>query len=229
MKLNLGCGRILFPLDRDNIPFSDHLLPLPENVYEPGWVNVDKHPGGDEQIDLFRFPWLRSSNGSPWSDNTADAIWCAHILEHMPHAVRMADAIPVSLQRDYSLLVNEYDGFFVFLYECWRILRPGGYLYVRAPFGCSYPSLSDPTHTRYLTPGSFGYLAGQDEETTAPFDYHLPLRFEQAEPIMYRFRGHWAEKLQQFTEQGITENIMTFNNVVDEFRLVLRAVKGAPA
>ena len=226
MKLNLGCGRVVFPLDRDAaIPYAAHLEPLPDICFEPGWVNVDKFslPGVQEQVDLFRFPWIRSSNGSPWNDDSADVIYCSHIAEHIPHAVRVSRFIPLAWRKRYDEMVENLDGWFVFFAECWRILKPGGLLYVRAPFATSNAALSDPTHTRYVTPGSFSYLGGDNPD--APFDYHLPLKFEQAEPVLLRFTDGLAEVVRAMPSGLAEKMVYRYFNVADEIRIILRAVK----
>ena len=227
MKLNLGCGRVIFPLERGApSPYPAHLDPLPDICYEPGWINVDRFSmaGVNEQIDLFAFPWLRSSNGSPWNDDAADAIYCSHLVEHVPHQVRLARALPARWHRLYDERVQNLDGWFVFFAECWRILKPDGLLYVRAPFAASNAALSAPTHTRYVTPGTFSYLTGDNPD--APFDYHAPLKFEQAEPVLLRFTEGNAEIIQAMPHALAEKMIYRYFNVADEIRIVLRAVKG---
>lgn len=226
LKLNLGAGRIIFPLARDHVPFREHLEPLPETVFESGWINVDKYamPGINETVNLFQFPWLRSSNGSPWNDNSVDEIYAAHILEHVPHSATVAPGMPLGWSKQYRAWCDDLDGFFVFFAECYRLLKPDGLIYVRCPFGMSYPAISDPTHTRYITPGSFGYLTGQ-ADGQAPFDYHLPFEFQQSGAISFRFVGEWAEKIKFYSEEGISNLLRTVPNICDELRITLRAVK----
>lgn len=232
MKLNIGCGRVIFPLSRDNdVPYKAHLEPLHDSVFEPGWVNIDKYknPGVDEVVNLFAFPWIRSSNGSPWNDDTVDEIYCGHIVEHIPHQVRVSTPMPLNWSKRYNEMVNEYDGFFVFFAEAYRILKPDGLIYIRCPYGMGTPALSDPTHTRYIVPGSFSYLAGQDGD--APFDYHLPMRFELSEPVRARFTMHGGKLIERMkTQEGISEleveeEIYRSIDIVDEIRVVLRAIK----
>lgn len=239
LKLNLGCGRVIFPLDRDNIPYGNNLKPLPDTCFEPEWVNVDRVPleGVNETLDLFRFPWIRSSNGLPFAENSVSEIWAAHLIEHIPHKVFSHNA---ETRRDFgwlnsmysnpvidnsARLCNTLDGFFVFFAECWRVLEPGGLIHIRAPLGTSVGGITDPTHRRFLTPGTFGYLLGQDDADKAPFDYALPFRFAMNENVTYRFREPYHNTLKHYTEEGLGELMTQYNNVVDEFRLVLRAVK----
>ena len=226
MKLNLGSGIFPFPLERDHIPNPEHLEPLPDHVFEPGWVNVDKHPaaGVQECIDLFRFPWVRSSNGNPFEDDCADLIWAGHILEHVPHQVRVRNGLPGPLARRYGEMIEELDGFFVFMAECWRILKPDGLIHIRFPYATSYASLSDPTHTRYMTPGSFSYLGARDENT--PFDYNVGCHFELHEPFTFRLRTPLLEQRHYYTPEGLSEQVRANYALADEVRLTLRAVKG---
>ena len=224
MKLNLGAGRLSFPLDRDNIPHKEHIEPLPDCVFEPGWVNVDRvlQPGINERVDLWRFPWMRSSNGNPFNDNSVSVIWASHILEHIPHIVGVAPGLPGKLAAEYADEVAQSDGWFVFFRECWRVLEPDGLIYIRCPYGLSIPGISDPTHTRYITPGSFGYLKPDPD---VPFDYRHGIHFELAEPFIYRVRGRWVKSMEGLSADDTTEIIMTYFNVIDELRMVLRAVK----
>lgn len=56
-----------------------------------------------DQVDLACRPW-------PWDDNSADEILASHILEHF----------------------TKTDGF-LFLLQCWRILKRGGVLHLAVP------------------------------------------------------------------------------------------------
>lgn len=226
MKLNLGCGVFPFPRTPDDVPNPEHTLPVPDEVYEPGWVNVDKFqsPGVQEKIDLFRFPWVRSSNGSPFNDNSADYIWAAHIVEHIPHQVRLAAGLPGGLAGEYRALVEDMDGFFVFFHECWRILKPGGLMHIRFPYGASYGALNDPTHTRYLTPATFSYL--KPPTGTAPFDYQVPCHFELEGEYIFRIEPSWAERLQRLNNDAAQDEMRENYASVQEVRLTMRAVKG---
>ena len=234
LKLNLGAGRVILPAHK--LPVGEnghyqveriyqHLMPLPECAFEPGWVNVDKYPnpGISEAVDLFQFPWVRSSNGSPWNDNSADEIYCSHIIEHIPHAAQVS-AVPGSVAQPYRDMAKHLDGWFVFFYECWRILKPDGLLRIVAPFGMSVAGVADPSHTRYIVSGSFAYLS-RNTDAQAPFDYHLPMWFELAEAPLYRFRGEWAKMIEGMAPEEATHLAYTYFDVCDEIRLTLRAVK----
>jgi hypothetical protein len=229
MRLNLGCGRVQFPLQPDaklTPELREHLSRLPDSAYAPGWVNVDKFamPGVQEAIDLFRFPWVRSSNGNPFNDSSVDEIFASHLVEHIPHQARMTDNVPDSLHKVYWPLVNDLDGFFVFFHECWRVLKPGGLMHVRCPYGNSLAGLTDPSHTRYLTAGSFLYLCDDNREA-APFDYHLPMVFEMIGDVEVHFTAHWQGQLAKYSQAGINELLASQFNVIDELHITLRAIK----
>ncbi|HEX5541938.1 MAG TPA: methyltransferase domain-containing protein [Micromonospora sp.] len=74
-------------------------------------------PGVDAQADL--------SRGLPVADNSVDAVFTVHILEHLI---------------DFLPLVD----------ECHRVLRPGGILHVLSPWWGHVNAVADPTHVRLL-------------------------------------------------------------------------------
>lgn len=223
MYLNLGAGRVIFPAIEGEEP--QHLIPLAPECYEAGWLNCDKYrnEGINETFDLFRFPWVRSSNGALFNDNSVDLIWCSHIVEHIPHQVQLAKNLPEVYRRQYEPLIDSYDGWFVFFEECYRILKPNGRIIVIAPWGNSVPGDSDPTHTRRVLPNSFGYLSGDNPD--APFDYHLKCHFEQDSELMVKYTNAWHTRLASATPEEATRASYMYYNVIETFRLSLRAVK----
>jgi len=72
--------------------------------YHPDWINIDIAPLGPGVIahDL--------SRGVPLGDNTSDAVYHSHVLEH----IRRPEAIG-------------------FMRECFRVLKPGGTIRVAVP------------------------------------------------------------------------------------------------
>lgn len=150
MKLNLGCGKRHMPR-------------------EYGWVNVDRSSkvGADEVVDIFQYPWH-------WDANTVDAVYASHIIEHIPHEPKMNPLVEVnSVMRARWQEIEDYDGWYCFFGELWRVCKPNARIQIVAPFGFTYGAFQDPTHTRFLVPQSFAYLTaemvgGED------FDYNIP-------------------------------------------------------
>jgi predicted SAM-dependent methyltransferase len=225
VKLNLGAGTFPLPYVKGEEPNPKHTLPLPDACYEPGWINVDKfgHDGIQEQINLWKFPWIRSSNGSPFNSDSIDYIYAAHLIEHIPHEAKISNLIPLGWKRDYGAMVEDYDGFFVFFNEVWRILKPNGLIHIRVPFGVNYDALCDPTHTRRIVPGSFSYLT--DPSEGQPFDYMIQARFEMQGNITWRMTKELAERVRYYTGEGF-ENLVRLNSSeFTAFDITLRAIK----
>jgi SAM-dependent methyltransferase len=105
MKINLGCGTDI----------------------KPGFVNVDiaELPGVNVVHDINDVPL-------PFTDNSAELIYCKDILEHV-------DLVRV-------------------LGDLHRILRPGGRLEVRVPHFTSKNAYSDPTHRNFFTSHTLRYF-----------------------------------------------------------------------
>lgn len=180
--LNLGCGRATFPTTPDN-PYTQHLLYAIHNGCPEAmdssvqWTNVDRvnGPNINAVINLWRLPWLKSDN-RPFADNSFDFVWMSHLIEHIPHDMRIN---PNAHMLDgYLTKLSQQDGdmWWGWFYEIWRILKPGGQAHIITPYALSLGALGDPTHTRYITPSTFGYFSPNDD---APFDYDLPYRFKQ--------------------------------------------------
>lgn len=169
MRINLGAGKVTFPMTDEARRDMHPLTPIPDSYREADWINVDHFPmpGIDKVFDLFAYPW-------PLADNIADEIWCSHIIEHIPHETRPASEAAQEMDRWRDLA--SLDGFFAFFAECYRILKPGGKLTVHAPYAWSMEAMQDPTHTRYIVPQTFHYLTA-GASGGAHYDYHLPFAF----------------------------------------------------
>lgn len=210
LYLNLGAGRVILPTTRDD-PMVVHLRETLESTYPEAfdaaikWLNVDRVPGPgiDERLDLFTYPWVRASNGSPFSDNSIDGILCSHIIEHIPHEAKLAPGAGVFPD---LVKVAHHDGWYAFFYEAWRILKPGGTMCIIAPYAYSIGAMADPTHCRYVVPGSFSYFHPNPD---APFDYDLPMRFEAVRDPQFRLVGDARDQVQLMNEMEIQYNTMT--------------------
>lgn len=235
MRLNLGCGRVLFPFNAERAAAAHPALATPDTVYEPDWRNVDglALDGVDEVVDLFAYPW-------PWDDNSVDEIWASHLCEHIPHATRRSfctEHIPPNYESEITLRwkeIGNLDGFYAFFAEAYRVLKPDGVIGVVVPHGRSDGALFDPQHTRYILPQTFHYL-GNGGGNSPTYDYKLPFNFE-ATAMGYIWEGVWAEMYrrmdgmpegQERTELANHLHMAerTYNNVISTLRVHLKAVK----
>ena len=83
-------------------------------------------PGVDILADL--------NSGLPFKDDSIDAVYSYHILEHM-------------------------DDFLATMGEIWRTCRPGALVYVKVPHSASsFITWKDPTHRRGLSIATFAYF-----------------------------------------------------------------------
>ena len=94
----------------------------------PGWLNVDRQSRiePDAVVDLSKFPW-------PWADDSIDAIYSSHLLEHLPDTLAT-------------------------MRECHRILKVGGTMEAVVPFAATITYFSDPTHCRPWTDQTVEYF-----------------------------------------------------------------------
>ena len=92
------------------------------------------------------------NHGLPFRDSSIDAIYSYHILEHM-------------------------DDFLATMEEIWRVCRPGGLVFVKAPHAaCSFVTWKDPTHRRGLSIATFAYFDDTYFDGAA-FAYYSRSRF----------------------------------------------------
>jgi predicted SAM-dependent methyltransferase len=133
-KLDLGCG---------------------QNPKE-GFEGVDIRGGKAKHIvDLFSFPW-------PFEDESVDEIHCSHFLEHVPS--REVGELDISGAPHHEITKEArgrwigQDMLFAFMDECWRILKPEGWMHVIVPSGRSNRAFQDPTHRRFFVQETFLYF-----------------------------------------------------------------------
>jgi SAM-dependent methyltransferase len=75
----------------------------------------------------------------PFDDNSADTISAFEVLEH------------VGRQGDWRFFFRQFEDF-------WRILKPGGIMFITCPRWDGEWALGDPGHTRVLPPACFAFL-----------------------------------------------------------------------
>ena len=194
--INLGCGHVILPCEQ-----PQHHALIPGFLYtDPDiqWDNADWNAGGGVSldVDLFDYPWRTPVSVKPTEndegvvvdlervggllpDNTYDYAIAAHIAEHIPHHI-VENGQFVARHREYQ------DGWFYWFGELNRILKPGGKAYILCPYAWANSGISDPTHTRYITPASFNYLVPNDE---SPFEYRGRAGWK---PINYHEDFFWT-------------------------------------
>ena len=216
LKLNLGAGKVTFPMTDERRAALHPLTPIPVNFQDTDWLNVDHFdmPGIDIVTDLFRFPW-------EFDDNSVDEIWCSHLIEHIPHETRRSDARQTDAANARWDAIKHLDGFFAFFAEVYRILKPGGAIAISCPYGLSTEAMQDPTHTRFIVPKTFGYLAGGDEEH---YNYHTPFKFRVGENVG-DLSLSMNPRVQAFPHEQQMDAAETMFNMAREIRIVLYAVK----
>jgi SAM-dependent methyltransferase len=131
VRIDLGCGRAKIP----------------------GTIGLDNAavPGVDVLGDM-RY-------GLPFRDNSADALYAYHVLEH-------------------------FDDFLGIMGEIWRVCRHGATVHIKVPHASSpYMTWKDPTHRRGLMLATFTYF---DDSTFAGsmFSYYSPARFLVEEAML---------------------------------------------
>lgn len=143
-----------------------------------GFESVDSAPleGVDYRVDLFQPPW-------PFDDDSVEEIYCAQFVEHIPH---------------YLPSYNGVDGWWVFFAELYRVMQDGGLATFTHPYVTSRRAFQDPTHTRYITEATWGYLSrayrtvnhvdhyGADVDfEVAGISYYGPTPGEPADPHLW--------------------------------------------
>jgi hypothetical protein len=155
--INVACGTVIMPCHKP----KHHRL-LPDFLYtDPiAWDNVDwnAEPGVNKVVDLFNYPW------EGLEESVYDYAILAHIAEHIPHHIVWKGEF-VHRHPDYQ------DGWFAFFAQLWRAMKPGGMVWVLSPYAFSQGAITDPTHTRYLTPAVFNYFNTNDNDST--FKYRM--------------------------------------------------------
>lgn len=229
--LNLGCGRIILPDERP----GHHSL-VDAAIYNyPLWHNVDRNaePGVDEVVDVFTYPF-------PWEDNSFDGALLTHLVEHIPHAIDLAENpryVDDDTARQWSAraskVIGMQDGWYAFFAELYRVLTPGAVVHILSPYGWSQGAITDPTHTRLVTEQTFTHSMQPDPNS--PFKYETGgIHFEQVAPAAFRITEMFQHLLPVEGEPpSITANkqaqlqyaLMTNINVAYELYVKLRVVK----
>lgn len=162
-----------------------------------GFVNVDKEvtAKADELWDIEQ-PW-------PVASGSVDEISANHVMEHL---------------RDLK----------TFIQEAYRVMVPGGKFEIAVPHHCSNNFWGDPTHVRPITFEMLTLLSRAccDEwvrrgNANSPLAIYWDIDFV-VESMQVGLQEHWKSKFK--TDEEVKEALLTYNNVADEVRFVLKRV-----
>jgi hypothetical protein len=175
----------------------------------PGWVNVDKFDtcGPDQVVDLEQFPW-------PWEDNAVTEVLMSHVLEH---------------------LGARTDTYLGIIKELYRVCSDGAAITIVVPHPRHDNYLGDPTHVRPIVPDNLMLFSQKfNRECLArgaantPLGLYLGVDFT-VETINYDLGAHWRElhEAKKITSAELQNAIQSFNNVVQQITMTVRAIKPA--
>lgn len=155
MRLNLGCGRSVFPdwinVDSSTHPGLDVLLDLdamrrahsgPRTAAHLKAYGFKPPPLGVDCKFQRKVDWLAESRPQncfdwtylPFEDDSIDEVLLSHVVEHLKYPLGLFD-------------------------DLHRVCRPGALVTVRVPYGSSDDAWEDPTHVRAMFLHSFGYFS----------------------------------------------------------------------
>ena len=126
----------------------------------------------------------------PWKDNTVDAINCVHFIEHVPDLI-------------------------AFMNECHRILKPGGQMFVIAPYYSSVRCWQDPTHKNAISEISFMYYNAEWRKVNGLDHYPITADFDFV--YGYAFDPFWAMK----SDEARAFAAKHYINVITDIQLTL--------
>lgn len=131
-----------------------------------GFEGVDLWDGSRHVVDLSVYPW-------PFDDSSVLELNCSHYIEHIPMEYVNVNGTPVPT--GWS---SGQDALLKFFDECYRILVPGGWMFVQVPAHRSDRAFQDPTHRRFITPQTFLYLTKQWRDLNGLSHYKVACDFE---------------------------------------------------
>jgi len=103
----------------------------------PGSVGLDHRVRQGISMDL-QLDINHDLVAFPWpiGNDEFDLVHCSHVLEHLPPTAKV-------------------------MAEIWRILKPGGRLFIECPHFSWVEAYRHPEHCHFFTAGSFDYFCGQ--------------------------------------------------------------------
>ena len=171
------------------------------------FINVDKAPEcqPDLLMDLESLPWNIESN-------QADEVLFNHCLEHLGQDTKI---------------------FLGIMKELYRICKPNAKVLINVPHPRHDFFIGDPTHVRVINPlvlslfSKKNNLMWQEQgASNSPLAVYLGVNFEMetATQVLEKTYLNKLEK-KQMTVKQVEQMIQEKNNVVQEYRFVLRVIK----
>lgn len=170
-----------------------------------GYTNVDKYGDPDVKHDLETFPW-------PFDDSSVSEIELNHVLEHLGQTTEI---------------------FLNIMKEMYRVCKDQAVVKITVPHPRHDDYLNDPTHVRPITPMLMSLFSkqknresGEKGEANSPLALFLDIDFETIH-LEQRLDESISLKLQkkEIPENRIPEMARSFNNIVREFYIELKAIK----
>lgn len=187
----------------------------------PGWVNVDRSPavGPDVLLDL-GLPLAEDlTRFLPFEDASVDCLNMRAVLEHLP--------------REHVL---------DFVDDCWRVLRPGGALFLQVPSAGQHVWV-DPTHespfvdVEVPVPGTTRpwlwrtvdfFTAAQAERQNADYDQAAKFEIAWSHRLLFQAADSVIAKLEQRVGLTRREALWLYPSLVDALNYWLLKPGGEP-
>ena len=171
-----------------------------------GAVNVDKEVAARPDVlwDLEQTPW-------PFEDNSADQIFCTHVLEH---------------------LGRETVVFFAVMKEIYRVLKPEAVCEIRVPHVRCSNFWNDPTHVRVITPEIMGLFSkencaefAKNKWPNTPLAVYLDIDFILLE-VVYKLTPNWSSLWEsgQLPQKELDYAANTYWNVIEEITMKIKKI-----
>lgn len=180
-------------------------------------IDIVKTSSTDYVLDLQKYPW-------PIEDESVEEINCSHYIEHIKH-----DNVALDLQEvlSKSSTFEEFkknvksidftapkDGFIKFINEVYRILKPGGKVYIVAPYYTSMRAYGDPTHVRFIGDSTFWYLNKKWIEDNHLEHYDLNCDFDVK--ISYYITNELTLKSEEIRNKAFLHDWNTIDDIIVE-------------
>jgi hypothetical protein len=177
------------------------------NHHHGGWVNVDRVSAcnPDQVWDLEQFPW-------PWPNSSAEEVHLSHVLEH---------------------LGAETSVYLGIIKELYRVCHDGAHITIVVPHPRHDNFLIDPTHVRPITPEGLRMFSQRlnlewikANNANTPLGLYNDVDFDTVS-AQAQLAEPWRSQAENKTisEGALRRAASMHNNVIEQFTIVLRAVK----